>query len=88
MTTGSIELIFPTPFIETDSIRTSIFLDAGSVFTQEMDLSDNSGLRVSAGLGVQWLSPLGPLVFSLGYPLNEEEGDQRQPFQFTIGAVY
>lgn len=89
LTTGTVEIIFPTPFFsDNDSLRTSAFLDAGNVFTTEPDLIDNGGLRVSAGLGIQWISPLGPLVFGLGFPLNEEEGDDIQIFQFTIGAVY
>ncbi|MFI4954825.1 MAG: outer membrane protein assembly factor BamA [Gammaproteobacteria bacterium] len=89
MTTGSFEIIFPTPFFsDNKSIRTSVFLDGGNVFTTEPDLDNDGGLRFSAGTAVQWLSPLGPLVFSLGLPLNEEDHDQPQIFQFTIGAVY
>jgi len=89
LTLGSFELIFPTPFMgENKSVRTSFFLDAGNVFTTEENETDDGGLRFSAGGNLQWLSPLGPLVFSLGFPLNEKEGDQIQIFQFTIGAVY
>ena len=89
MTTGSFEVIFPTPFFsDNQSIRTSVFLDAGNVFTTEPDLDNDGGLRLSAGTAVQWISPLGPLVFSLGIPLNEKEHDQPQLFQFTVGAVY
>jgi outer membrane protein insertion porin family len=89
MATGSFEVIFPMPFLsENRSIRTSVFLDGGNVFTTEPDLSDDGGLRFSVGGAVQWLSPLGPLVFSLGVPINEEEHDQPQIFQFTMGAVY
>lgn len=89
LTIGSFELIFPTPFMgESRSVRTSLFLDAGNVFTTEEDETDNGGLRVSTGANLQWLSPIGPLVFALGFPLNAEEDDERQIFQFTIGAVY
>lgn len=89
LTVGSFELIFPTPFApESKSVRTSFFLDAGNVFTTEENETDDGGIRLSAGGNLQWLSPLGPLVFSLGFPLNDEEGDDLQVFQFTIGAVY
>lgn len=89
LTTGSFELIFPTPFAkESKSVRTSVFLDGGNVFTTEEDETNDGGLRLSAGGAIQWLSPLGPLVFSLGFPINEKEGDETQVFQFTIGAIY
>jgi outer membrane protein insertion porin family len=89
LTIGSFEIIFPTPFAgESKSVRTSLFLDAGNVFTTEENETDDGGLRLAVGPNVQWLSPLGPLVFALGFPLNERDNDQTQVFQFTIGAVY
>jgi outer membrane protein insertion porin family len=37
---------------------------------------------------VLWVSPLGPLKVSVALPLRAEEGDRKQPFQFTIGGVF
>lgn len=89
LVTSSFELIFPTPFFsDNQSVRTSLFFDAGNVFTTEPNLENDGGLRLSVGPALQWLSPLGPLVFSLGLPLNEKDHDQPQIFQFTIGAMY
>ena len=47
-----------------------------------------SDLRYSTGIGVAWISPLGPLKFSLAFPLNEKEGDKTQRFQFQIGTAF
>ena len=47
-----------------------------------------ANLRYSVGLSFQWISPLGPLAFSLAEPLNTKPGDQTQIFQFTLGKTF
>ena len=42
----------------------------------------------SVGLAGLWLSPLGPISISLGFPLNEKTGDKVQNFQFTVGTFF
>ena len=49
---------------------------------------DPSLIRYSAGLGIAWISPLGPLRLSYAYPLNSEPWDRIQRFQFQIGAGF
>ncbi|MGQ0749686.1 MAG: outer membrane protein assembly factor BamA [Betaproteobacteria bacterium] len=82
---GNAELLFPFPGLEKDrSVRMSAFVDAGMV-----DDTYNLGtFRYSTGLGVLWVSPLGPLKVSVALPLASEPGDRKQPFQFTIGGVF
>ena len=46
------------------------------------------GLRYSTGLSASWLSPLGALSISVGYPLNAESEDETQIFQFGIGQTF
>jgi outer membrane protein insertion porin family len=48
---------------------------------------DFSLLRVSTGLALLWVSPIGPLKISFGWPIRKEEGDELQKFQFTIGGI-
>lgn len=88
---GAISLIFPN-FISPDNLRTSLFFDAGQVYDLE-GATDDSGfstgdLRYSAGLDVQWLSPLGILEFSLAKALNPGPTDTTEFFNFNIGASF
>ena len=80
------ELLFPVPFAEdVKGLRMSAFVDAGNVFEDKFDSAE---MRYSTGLSATWISPLGPLTLSYAKPLNEEEGDEIQNFQFSIGASF
>jgi outer membrane protein insertion porin family len=52
---------------------------------QRIDLGD---LRYSVGIGLAWISPLGPLKLSYAYPINNQPGDRLQRFQFQIGTGF
>ncbi|WP_417421169.1 outer membrane protein assembly factor BamA [Halomonas sp.] len=100
---GSAEVIFPMPFVENQrSVQPSIFFDAGNTFLSScydvleadqgrqqcssgVDLGD---LRYSVGVGLAWLTPVGPLTFSIAEPLNDESGDDTQFFQFSLGQTF
>jgi outer membrane protein insertion porin family len=45
-------------------------------------------IRYTVGLGIAWISPLGPLRLSYAFPLNDKPGDRLQAFQFQIGAGF
>lgn len=85
---NSIEIVTKLPFIETDSARILSFIDAGNVFDTVDETFDFGEVRISAGLGLRWLSPLGSMAFSYGYPLNEKEGDEVKRFQFSLGSSF
>ncbi|MBS1185130.1 MAG: surface antigen [Proteobacteria bacterium] len=97
---GNAELIFPLPGLKDDqSLRMSAFIDAGAVWgpSDGNPLNPYNGLyenfafddlRYSAGVAVLWVSPMGPLKFSLAAPLVEKEGDETEIFQFTMGNVF
>ncbi len=90
---GSVELQFPFPGSGRDrSLRWFTFLDAGNVFPEKRNPSanvrDGGGLRYSAGLGLSWISPIGPLKLSYGKPLNSKPGDLIQNFQFQLGTGF
>ncbi len=90
LTEASLELIFPTPFAgDTRSMRTAFFVDAGQVFDPDRGFDpDPEELRLSAGIGFQWITAVGPLAFSLAKPLNNKTGDDTQVFQFSLGQTF
>ena len=84
------ELYFPMPGTDEasrKSMRLSWFIDGGWVYGegQSIDLGE---LRYSTGLAFNWFSPVGPLMFSLGFPLNDKKGDDIEKFQFTLGVPF
>lgn len=85
--TGSVQLILPVPFANSNSTRLSGFFDFGNIYESVSEF-DASELRYSAGVAMLWLSPLGPLNFSLGRALNAERGDEREVFQFSLGTFF
>jgi outer membrane protein insertion porin family len=82
------ELFLPMPGVgQNKSIRLSAFFDAGEIVPAGTSFS-GSALRYSTGLGLTWVSPVGPLRFSLGFPLNAKPDDKREVFQFQLGSVF
>lgn len=85
---GTGELVFPPPFSpDSSAVRMSLFWDIGNVFADGGSF-DSAQLRQSAGVSLIWLSPVGPLSFSLSEPLNDKPGDRLEKFQFTLGSFF
>ncbi len=85
---GSAELFMPVPFIkDSKQFRLSAFVDAGSVYTdaQNINLSE---LRYSAGVGISWYSPFGPLKLVLARPIHKQADDSTQFLQFQLGQQF
>ncbi|MCX8005348.1 MAG: outer membrane protein assembly factor BamA [Burkholderiaceae bacterium] len=82
----ALEALAPLPGADR-TLRVLAFLDGGQVWNaqQRVRLGD---LRYSAGIGLAWVSPIGPLKLSYGYPLKREPGDRPQRFQFQIGTGF
>jgi outer membrane protein insertion porin family len=90
---GNVQLYLPFPGTQQDrSLRWYVFGDGGQVFGTDgfgNDTSINwSQLRYSAGIGLSWISPIGPLQLSLAKALNAQPGDSTQVFQFQIGTGF
>ncbi len=67
--------------------RYGLFIDGGMVYGEDEDV-DLGELRYSAGVLFQWYSVIGPLSLSYGVPLNEEDGDEKQEFQISLGTIF
>ncbi|PPC74891.1 outer membrane protein assembly factor BamA [Pokkaliibacter plantistimulans] len=95
---GTAEFIFPVPYFEDkSSIRSLFFLDAGNVYDTKCDRSIDSScsrnidlgdIRYSTGVGVVWLTRFAPLSFVIAQPLNAQDGDRKQSFQFSLGQTF
>jgi outer membrane protein insertion porin family len=85
---GNAELFFPVPFMkENKQLRLSAFMDAGTVWGVGSG-SANDHLRYSAGAGVSWVSPFGPIKLIVAMPINDEKDDKTQTIQFNMGTGF
>ena len=82
------ELMAPFPGAGNDrTLRLYTFLDAGNVFGDKQSYKAND-LRLSTGLGVSWISPVGPLRIAYALPLRKQPGDKIERLQFQIGTSF
>ncbi len=86
---GNVEFIFPLPGSGVDrTVRLFTFFDYGNVFAEAAQPYKLSDMRYSTGFGLSWLSPIGPLKISMGFPIKRKAEDQTQRFQFQIGTAF
>jgi outer membrane protein insertion porin family len=82
------ELYVPVPGAGNDkSVRLFGFADAGNVWG-ETEKIEASSIRASVGIGLSWISPVGPLKLSWGVPVSYQPTDRIQKFQFQIGNSF
>ena len=81
----NLEYTVPVPGSGVDkTLRVFGFVDGGNAFGQHLNLV----LRYSYGLGISWISPLGPLKFSYGIPIKSQPTDNVQRLQFQVGTAF
>ena len=97
---GGVELLFPMPFVKDQrSLRTVLFWDVGNVFDTHCSSAQKSrneagcgikydNLASSVGVGLTWVTALGPLSFSLGAPIKKPDNADTQVFQFSLGQTF
>jgi outer membrane protein insertion porin family len=85
---GALELQAPFPGAGNDrTLRVFGFVDAGNVFGEKEKYSFQE-LRASAGFGLSWVSPVGPLRLAYANPIRKQAGDKIQKLQFQIGTTF
>jgi outer membrane protein insertion porin family len=93
---GGAELLFPLPFVKDQrSLKSAFYFDIGNVFStncrstqincSDVDLAE---LRYAVGVGVTWITGFGPLTFSYSQPFNDNEFDETETFQFSLGKSF
>ena len=80
------------PYIleESQNVDLLFFIDAANLWGVDYDssLNDSGDIRSSTGIGLDWFSPLGPMNFSLAYPITKEKGDKTESFRFNLGTSF
>ena len=84
MLAGSSEIIFRPP-VDVAQLRTAFFIDYGGAF-KDYDSFEFDDLKGSMGLSVKWISPFGGVSVSISAPLNSENDDKTESFQFNLGT--
>jgi outer membrane protein insertion porin family len=74
-------------YLMTDSFSTHLFFDFGNVFLRERSFSP-ADLRTSTGVGFRYLSPIGPIGFDVGAPLDEKSGEPSVRIHFSVGSTF
>ena len=85
------ELTFPVGLPDDLGIGGLIFADIGTVYNTSSsgsNIRDESSLRASAGIGLSWLSPFGPVKFYLSKAILKENYDKKEIFRFSFGTTY
>jgi outer membrane protein insertion porin family len=82
------ELMAPFPGAGNDrTLRLFAFTDVGRAFGENEKINLNE-LRSSIGVGLSWISPMGPLRFSYALPMKRQVADKIQRLQFQIGTSF
>jgi outer membrane protein insertion porin family len=88
---GTAEMRFPLGLPDELRIFGRGFVDAGTLTEIDVsgdNLEDDGSLRVGTGLGLSWLSPLGPLSIDYAVPVVKESGDKTESFRVSFGTRF
>jgi len=88
---GNKELMFNVeleiPIYAQGGFKGVVFFDAGNAYAENENFSF-SNMLTDYGFGIRWNSPMGPLRFEWGFPINKRPGDDSVVFNFTIGSFF
>ena len=86
----NLEANLPNFLPESTRTEVGIFLDFGNVWGVDYDstIDDSNKIRSSTGVNASWLSPLGPLTFTLSTNLSKASTDETESFNFNLGTTF
>ena len=79
------------PFLleESQNLDFLFFADAADIWGVDYDSAiKGDGIRSSVGFALDWMSPVGPLNFTLAYPVAKQTGDKTESFRFNLGTTF
>ena len=87
---GTVEVTFPVGLPQELGVRGRAFSDFGTLASLDSapGIDDSHSLRVSAGFGFTYATPVGPLQLDFAFPLIKEDFDRTESFRFSIGATF
>jgi len=79
----------PNILEESQNLDFLIFMDAADIWGVDYNSSiKGNGVRSSIGVALDWLSPIGPMNFSLAYPITKKSSDKTETFRFNLGTTF
>jgi outer membrane protein insertion porin family len=80
----------PKIFENSQNVDFLFFIDAANLWGVDYDASieDSGSIRSSTGIALDWFSPIGPLNFSLAYPITKKDSDKNETFRFNLGTTF
>jgi len=86
----NINTTLPNLFPESQNTDFRIFFDSATLWGVDYssEVKDSKNIRSSAGIAIDWYTPVGPLSFSLAQPITQDSTDQTETFRFNIGTTF
>ena len=86
----NISSTLPQLLENSENVDVLFFMDAANVWGVDYDssINDNSKIRSSLGVGIDWLSPIGPMNFTLAHPISKADSDITESFRFNLGTTF
>ena len=90
MTALNLSTNIPSIFRSVENIDLKYFFDVANVWGVDYDsnIDEASKIRSATGIGVDFLTPIGPLSFSLSQPLTKNSTDKTETFRFNLGTTF
>ena len=90
VTTANLSTTLPQILSNIQEVDFVMFLDAANIWGVDYDSSidDDGSFRSSVGLGIDWMTPIGPLNFIFAQPITKEDSDKTQTFRFNLGTTF
>ena len=90
LTAINLQSNLPIVFENSQNLDAVIFFDAANIWGVDYDSSigEGSKIRSSIGIGIDWLTPVGPLNFSLTEAITKSDTDIEESFRFNLGTTF